>query len=121
MADRGAWVEYGEATEFRPASQRFCSDKLLSYTIAVTPVLVETDPNWRNLPGSLQWQTSAELFNRNVGWEVACWHWSVVYSGGRVAAGDVDALEDAQLAAEAAVRSHLGRKQSRISAIFPES
>lgn len=85
----------------RPSSWLLKGD--WSWTIVVAPVTTPADPDWKSKVGSLEWNTSAELFNIHVGWKVAYWHWSVVKNGGLIGAGDVETREGAMRAAEFAV------------------
>jgi hypothetical protein len=112
------WKDYGEGTEFRPPSRRFVGDGLGAYVVAVGPVLTPADPEWKSKPGSIQWNASTEAFNRNVGWTVAHWHWSVVYFGGIKGAGDEPTQDAAQKAAEDCLRASFGRKKSLIAKVF---
>lgn len=95
------WKQYNEGSAHRPPTWRLKGARGFAI-VAVAPNMVEADPDWRSKPGSLTWQTSAELFNVNVGWKVDSWHWSVVRSGRVVGAGDAFTLDSAKALAEAA-------------------
>ena len=95
------WKEYGEVTEHRPASLRLVGD--WSLVIAVSPVMTPADPDWKSKVGSLEWQCSAESFNKNVGWVVKEWHWSVVRNGQVLFIGNETTRETAQHQAIAAI------------------
>ncbi len=76
----------------------------------VSPVLSPVDPEWKSKPGSLEWATSAASFNRNVGWTVAYWHWSVTENGRLLGLGDAATIEDAKGNAERALPARVLRR-----------
>ena len=113
------WTEHGEGTQFRPPSQSFNHPKLFGWRIVASPV---TSPNLEKFGGDygsipVAYTVDTETFNREVGWVVSGWHWSVVGMRGTWS-GDELTLEAAQKAAEDALRSALGRKRSVIQAIW---
>lgn len=121
-AGSGQWVaQLDTASEFRPASRRFVSRDLGFVTTAASPILTPADPEWKSKPGSLEWASSTEAFNRNVGWTVGGWHWSVVGCGSVTGSGDEPTLDAAQKAAEDFLRTALGRKRSVIARVFGDA
>lgn len=110
-----SWEQFGEATPHRPASWRLTGDMML--TVAVSPVTTPANPDWKSLPGSLQWQGDTQAFNENVGWKVAHWHWSVVRGGGVVGAGDEPTEEAAKAAAMAAIPADRAKRYVQSSLI----
>ena len=99
---RAVWVERTEGRSWR-MSNEYTLD-----TVSIGAIRSPADPNWKGKPHSLEANTSAEAFNRLVGWVTSGYHWAVVRNGGVIGAGDVETLAEAMAQGEALAKPRKG-------------
>jgi len=105
------WIGRGNASEHRPEGYALQGNGYWD-TAVVSPVL-SPGRDASHDPGSVlvAHTVDTETFNREVGWHVSAWHWSVVKMGGVLGAGDELTLEAARKAAETVVQRSLGHSK----------
>lgn len=99
---RAVWVERTEGRSWR-MSNEYTLD-----TASIGAIRSPADPDWKDKPYSLGANTSAEAFNRLVGWVTSGYHWAVVRNGGVIGAGDVETLAEAMAQGEALAKPRKG-------------